>query len=301
MRKTVLLALVVLLVPLGLSLTGCGDTNLLSSLSTGSSEDSNIERGVEALDAGNWERAIEIFSGLSDSDAKRKYLSSAYVGRAGFDTLKLIAELDKAREAAESNGGDATYYLWSSIGAVFENSGEADGFIPSEEVEAKLLDLENALSVLFTGEIGNDWYALLPPDEGRVGPMADAVLFPNLGDTRFFQAGLYTLLKLQLNVSSLLDYGGVYLVDPVTYMILSGDLPPVVYELPEGFEVTLADDFLIIKASVDRLSGDNGSNLVDDINDFLISIGYADDYEVTIEDLNAFFESMAPPVVEEEL
>lgn len=293
MRKTAFMLVFTLLVPLGLALTGCGDSNLFKSISNGSSE-SKIEEAVEALDEGNYQKAVTILTDASDSDAKRKYLASAYLGLAGFDTLELIAVIDEAREAAENGGGDPNSVIWSAAGSIFEDDELKDGLLTPEEVDAKIANLDNALSVLFTGEIGNDWYALLE-GVGRVGPTQVDTALIGFNDARLFQTGLASAMHGLLKVSRQLLSGGYCVIDPVTFVNFYQAELPSVSELPEGFMDRLVDDLYVLAASLERMDESSDNSLLEDLNQLLIDIGYANDGVVTEEELNNFLQTVAIP------
>lgn len=287
MRKTAVFLVLALLMPLGLVLTGCGDTNLLEGFSTGSNSDSKLERAIEALDNGDYDKAISLLSDVSDSDAKRKYLASAYLGKAGFDTLTLINELDKAGD----EGGDNSAF-WGAAGALFDDEVK-DGLLTSEEVAAKIALMNKALSVLFTGKTGNDWYAgLEEPAPGKTVAGAEFVPFSNMNDSRLFQAGIASALNLLLKVSAEMHYDETSVViDPIKYIEFIGGELPVTGELPEGFIEGLMKDLEILKLAVDRINAGKDNSLVDELNKFLTDIGY-DDGVITQEELNSFLQSL---------
>ena len=289
MRKMAVLLVFVLLIPVGLVLTGCGDNNYLEALSTGNSNDSKMEQALEALDNGHFNKAISLLSGLSDSDAKRKYLSSAYLGRAGFDTLSLIAEIDKAQEAAKDGGGDVKSYLWSAAGAIFDDQLK-DGLISSADVADKLLDLDNALSVLFFGKTGEDWYSLIGGGTPKTVGELTTDPFASLSNARLFQAGIASALRVLISVAQQMQYDDTSVViNPAAFLeTYGGDLP-----MPEHIPEHLTEDLRILAAAIDRINTNGDNSLVDDFNRFLVEIGYADDQSVSPEELTAYLNSLA--------
>lgn len=290
MRKLAVLLIFALLMPLGLVLGGCGDTNLLEGFSTGSNSDSKMERAIEALDNADYDEAISLLSGLSDSDAKRKYLASAYLGKAGFDTLGLINELDKSSDDESDNSA-----FWGAAGALFDDEVK-DGLLTNEQIAAKIALMNKALSVLFTGKTGNNWYALMDEEApAKTVASAEFVPFSNMSDARLFQAGIASALNLLLKVSEQMHYDdSSVVIDPIKYIELIGGELPVTGEVPEGFIEELMKDLEILKLAVARIDAGEDNSLVEELNKFLNDIGY-DDGVITQEELNGFLQSLVTP------
>lgn len=258
----------------GLMLTGCGDTNLFSGMSSGSNGDTKMEKGLAYLDNGNWDAAISVFSSMPDSDDKRKYLSSAYIGKAGFDTLELITLIDEAHDAG-STGGTA---IWQAVGGIFDSSNT--GLISAADLDAKIAEIEDALSVLLTGATGN------------AATMYDTAIYDNMNEDRLFQAGIAAALHGVLVVSREMDAdeagAGLKVIDPVKYANWTAD------NLPAAVPAVFADDLTLLSTSLNNLTNVADNALVEDMNSFLqTQMNFTPGGTVDLTDLNAYILSLS--------
>ncbi len=131
----------VLLVTLGLS--ACGDTNVFEGVASESGYQADLEKGIAALDDQDWDEAIRIFEAMEATDDVRKYLASAYMGRAGFDVLALVDDIAAFQEA---NADGST--LYDSLTGLFGGGGG----VPSQALEDARSDVDASLEVLQGGD-----------------------------------------------------------------------------------------------------------------------------------------------------
>jgi hypothetical protein len=267
-------------VTLGLLLGGCGDSNVFQSLSDDSSSAAKQERGLDALNNGDYAAAAAIYEELYADDPNpevAKYLASAYVGQAGFDTLALVDEIAKAEEAAGS--GDSESVIYDAVTNIFD--ADKDGTISEADLNGKAELLEKALNVLVPG--------YTPP--GGL-PRSAAAHAAEMTDRERFQAGLYAAIHAVLSVVSQLPAGGGFF-----YLNLQ-DVPPDVIAnvtVPQGFEADLA----LVRDARDVILDGIGGDTADDDNDiaaefdkFLTNIGYLPDLDVTDAELQGFLGSL---------
>ena len=122
-----------------LGLAACGDTNVFEGAASESGYQADLEKGIAALDDQEWDEAIRIFEAMEATDDVRKYLASAYMGRAGFDVLALVDEVS----AFQESGGDASI-LYDAATTLFG----AGGSVSSAALGAARGDVGTSLEVL---------------------------------------------------------------------------------------------------------------------------------------------------------
>jgi len=138
-----------LLVVIFLFFQGCGDTNVFEGMSDDSSEAARIEQAKQNLNSGNFDAVINSFknkTGLTDRESR--YLASAYMGKAGFDTLKLLEEIAKEDDTGEDVD------TFDVITRIFDEDG--DGCITSEQMDTKINLINQALEVLGAPGLARD-------------------------------------------------------------------------------------------------------------------------------------------------
>jgi len=166
-----------------LFLSGCGDSNVFSSLSDDSTESAKVEQGLDALNSGNYTQAITTFEAAYAKNPSNpelaKYLASAYVGNTGFDVLDLVNRLSEEDESGSSDDDDA-----------LETIGDLYGYDESGNVP----ELANKLSLL------NQAVNLLAPGGVALEGME-------------FQAGLYSTLQANLLISEILGGRNIDTID----------------------------------------------------------------------------------------
>lgn len=264
-RLTKLSFLVVLLTAVALS--GCGDTNFLKDISSDSG-DSRMEKGLAYLDAGDYDAAIQELTPLPDSQTKRKYLASAYLGKSGFDTLELISIINEN----EDNNGDESV-LWTAIGELL---GGPDGLLDSTELAYKTSCVEKALQILFNGSIS-------------VGKVFAGSAMPNysaLDDNVLLQAGIASAIHAILGVASQMDDGAYFIINPAAVPLNKRTISSV--------PVTFVSDLMTVAAALDRLSGNDGEEegLLSDFQNFLDEVGYSNDGVVTLTELQNYINGL---------
>ncbi len=256
-------------------LGACGDANLFDGASDPSGSQAEMEQGLAALDQQSWDEAIEIFSAMDTSDPEvRKYLASAYLGKAGFDTLDLVDRMAQAQET-----GQADSVAYEAVTDIFDEDG--DGQISATELDEKLGLLEKALAVF--GIDGG----------GGAARMVAAVDTSGLTDDEIFQAGVLAAIHAVLGVVEQLEYpegSGNYLltVDELRKhpAVIAG------VTVPDGFD----DDLAWVREAVGVLSPEllvgstptDGNDIAEDFDRFLRDIGYLPDEQVTDAELRDF-------------
>ncbi|NOY44825.1 MAG: hypothetical protein GXP50_05160 [Deltaproteobacteria bacterium] len=261
-------------------LGACGDANLFDGASDPSGAQAEKEQGLAALDQENWDEAIEIFSAMDTSDPEvRKYLASAYLGKAGFDTLDLVDRMAQAQET-----GQADSVAYEAVTDIFDEDG--DGQISATELEEKLGLVEKALAV-FGVDVGG----------GGAARMAAAVDTSGLTDDEIFQAGVLAAIHAVLGVVEQLEYPE----GSGNYLLTVDELrknPAVIdgVTVPDGFD----DDLAWVREAVGVLSPEllvgsaptDGNDIAEDFDRFLRDIGYLPDEQVTATELRDFLHRM---------
>lgn len=143
-------ALVAVITTIMMTLVGCADSNIFEGLGDKNSKDAQTEAALMAMDDGDFQTAITILLSLAQNnpgDAHlRQYLSSAYAGAAGLDTLNLLEVIDLLDGTGRSGSVDM-------IGLVL---GDADGQLTAAELAAKLENINSAIETLNLIQTPND-------------------------------------------------------------------------------------------------------------------------------------------------
>jgi len=194
MRHTMRTLGTALVTAAALALAGCGDSNLFDSQSDSSGRQADMEQGVAALDAGDWQTARTIFAAMDQSDPEvAKYHASTYLAEAGFNAIELLRELSKA-----SDDADGGHVMYESLTRMFD---DGDGVLTSADLfgpdgpdgnGGRLGAIGNALGFLGAGL----------PNAGRVADR-DVPVITNPALT--FQAGLYAAVYAVLSVVGQLE------------------------------------------------------------------------------------------------
>ena len=268
-----------LLVLLAGGLVACGDSNLFEGSSDSSGRQSQLEEGLAALDAENWDEAIRIFSEMDTSDPDvRRYLASAYVGKAGFDTLELVDRIARAQET-----GSMESVLYETVTDIFDEDG--DGRIASDELAEKSDLFLQALRVLGA-------------DTGGAARALAAVDTSGMTDAEIFQAGVYAAIHAVLSVVEQLEdpeNPGEYLLTLDALRNHPGVIDSVT--VPEGFN----DDLAWVREAVRVLDPElvagsqntDGNDIANDLDRFLTEIGYLPGENVTDEELRDYLRDLA--------
>ncbi len=126
-------------------LSGCLDSNYISSFADSSSDEAKYHEGQMAVDDGNYTKAVAVLEplvdGLDASDSlylkAKSLLASAYGGAAGFDTLELMDVMI----GGSSEISDPAVIIGSLLG-------DADGNITTATIAASVTNLESAIGAL---------------------------------------------------------------------------------------------------------------------------------------------------------
>jgi len=128
-----------LLVVIFLFFQGCGDTNVFDGMSDDGGEAARIEQAKQDLNSGKFDAVIGALKNKTRTEQESRYLASAYMGKAGFDTLKLLEEISK-------EDGEKKVETFDVITRIFDEGG--DGKIESEQLDNKIELIDKALGVL---------------------------------------------------------------------------------------------------------------------------------------------------------
>lgn len=238
---------------------GCGDGNVFEGSSSDSSASSRLERGVAALNEEAWDEAVAIFEGLDQNDPEvRKYLASAYVGRAGFDTLTLV---DLVVTAGDSGSGGSV--LYDAVTKIFAAK-DGDGTVSSEDLVAKKDDLALAVAVLAptgrtTGEDASETF-----QAAMYAGMHTVVLAAELlGSTDASREGVSTMSDEEIDSR-------------------------VTQERFEALKPEFEQDLWLV---VDGVAVATNNEVGEDWDRFLSEIGF-DDGQLAADDLRTFFKDL---------
>lgn len=262
-RKLGLLAALMLVASLGLS--GCGDSNVFESMADDDTTAARQEKALDKINDGDFEAAIAILEDLDADDPEvKRYLASAYAGKAGFDTLDLVEILSLDDEATSE---EEEKEMFDTIGELF-GAGD-DGKIPS--LGDKIDAMSKSLEILTEGN-----------PEGLAAE-----------DTEF-QAGLYGAVQAVLLSVDML--GGASIDE------IKGDKVDIPGALDTGWTVDKATELnnslkLVAAASDDLIKNfdageDEENDMAAEMDELLVDIGFTGDDSVDRTELTNFLEDL---------
>jgi len=147
------------------SLSGC-DENIFDGLDDDDSEESQLEEARTALNDEDYNKALELLGDLNPCDPDvAKYTSSAYMGRANFNTLDLLENVAELSDEDETGNIDM-------ISSVIDSDG--DGQITSAEIMAGIEEVLQSIDAM-THLINNCEGTLITCDETTLLGVAGAL------------------------------------------------------------------------------------------------------------------------------
>lgn len=250
-----------------LAVGGCGDSNVFEDQAKESGYQAELEAGFRALKVGDWDEAVRRFDALdlaTPSPDTRRYLSSSYAGRAGFDSLTLVEAIADAQDD-DTGSGDSV--LYDTVAKIFADE---NGTLPEAVLADKVVDLDKAMLV------ATNRHRAAP----RAAARASVADITGLTRNEIFQAGLYAAVHAILSVAD-------QLVDPLDGDLRVLDLEEVTPMLIAAVEApaTLNRDLDWVRAARDSLisslAGDldeaDQNDIAEEFNLFLTDIGYLND------------------------
>jgi|GEM_PF-3003376 len=266
-----------------LLLQGCGDTNLFEGIADDSGQEARIEQARQDLNSGNFDAVIATLGGRSNlSDQERRYLASAYIGKAGFDTLKLLDEF------AKNDEGGHDVDTFDIIGGIFGEN------LTEEDLNNKVSLVAQALVVLGAGSVNT---------QSRLRARS----YSGSDDLRL-QRGIYAAIHGILSIS--LAIGRQYNLMPIPLtangikqaLDAKGINKIELSSVPPGLD----DDLWMVQDGVNALSGgnligieevgDNNKNDIDrEFSKFLKDIGFSGDNSVDSTDLSNYLNHLIWP------
>ncbi|MEW5804266.1 MAG: hypothetical protein AB1847_19395 [bacterium] len=284
-----------LLVVIFLFFQGCGDTNVFDGMSDDGGDAARIEQIKQDLNSGNFDAVIAALGGRTGlTEQERRYLASAYMGRAGFDTLKLLEEFAKEDET-DSDDVDA----FDAIAGVFGNDVDPNQF------DYKLKQVGEALEVL------------KDPQLNRASGQ-DRYLDSSASDDIRLQRGIYAAIHIILNICLAIHdayYPELHYI-PMTSEGIRAALNGNYSTIEIGNDSLLQflnDDLAMVQDGVAALAGGNqiGQNEIEgenkndvqrELNQFMGDIGYLpaspedpSPNSVTADELSAYLTELILP------
>lgn len=247
-------------------LTGCGDSNVFSG--DDSTPEAKLDRAVMSLDSGDWDNSIALLGDLDQNDPEvQKYLASAYVGRAGFDTLELITTIAKYEE--ENNDGEV---LFDSVTDIF-----ADKNSEIHAADAKITDLETAIDIL------------ADPIQAQLAKAA-TLRSERISNSRLVQRATTAAVQTALIIVRMLDEN--IIIYRETLRGLSDDEieSRITADEFDERQFQLERNLRIIRAGIAVLPGEK-NELKAQFNKFLAKIGFDDD-SLTRDDLVTYLKNV---------
>jgi hypothetical protein len=238
-------------------LVGCGDANIFSG--DDSTPQAKLDRAVMSLDSGDWDNSIYLLEQLDQNDPEvQKYLASAYVGKAGFDTLKMIQIF-----AEHEEGGGSGEILFDAVLSIFAEKGLIHNSRDKTENLARAIDILEDRAEDALAQAGS------PSDRAR--------------NARLVQRGTYAAVQTVLMIVQLLDDS-----NPIDKGLLTGMSDQAIEDQVTLIKFNVAQQSLetnlrIINSAVAALSGEK-NEIKAQFAKFLTKIGF-DDKLLTRNDL----------------
>lgn len=243
---------------------GCGDNNMLESVSDDSSKAADIEAAKMSLDDGNYQEAIDILEpGYDESNPDlevTRILASAYMGKAGIDLTYIL-------ENAADDNDDSFDVITSALSLdIIEEPSQEDPdnpakYISLSSVQAFLESLETAKAYL---EAAVDLYG---SDDDKV------------------QLGMASVIHFILKVgceAAAVNEGNNIPINKAAYQEVfpvdtwESDLDTLAGRVPPGGDVAdaLQDDLTYLSDAVDVLTArmDPDEDFEEDFREFLTEI-----------------------------
>ena len=259
-----------------LVLSGCGD-NSFEWMADDDSKESKLEDARIALNKNNYDRALSILGRLNPYDSEvAKYLCSAYMGKAGLNTLDLA---EKAAEL-EDEGKEGSFDL---IGSLLDD--DEDGMISIDDIDTNIQFALYAVEVLIDleavkGELNDELTALL----GTAGALHATyillgVIQEDLGtdDIPATEEGIEAAYEgRDFDPSSISEDELQALNEDMDYMIGAVDAMTEMTGAQTQEENDLADNF---DEFVNDIDGDGDDQISrDEVGEYINDMGTEDDY-----------------------
>lgn len=248
-----------------MALAGCGDSNIFEGVGDKNSKQAQTEQALIAMDDGDYQTAINILTTLvqnNPGDAQLlQYLSSAYAGAAGLDTLNILTVINQL----DSNGQSGNIDM---IGLAL---GNANGQLSSEEVAAKLANINNAIATLNLIQNPNSDQTI------QLGVLSMAHFSLSLGELIMGDLGTDEVTLTEQGIHD--QYGG----NPADFSAASP-------QTLAGIEQDIANMNAAV-TSLNAISGES-NDLAQDILDFQSAIDQGADGQITSGDLEHYVDSL---------
>jgi len=261
------LNLLALTAALALFATACGDSNVLDSFADDSSSQAVKDKCEEAVDSGNYDKAIDACSDAladapNDPDIKAN-LAAAYAGKAGFDYIDLVQSIDDAQQA--SNNGDTSAFYDAAV-----------------DMFGTLVDDQGQEYTDLTGKTDNFGKALdvLAPEDENGNRSTEG-----LGDTEVVQTGIYAAAQVVTLFSEITGVNDISQEGLKAHGDFTADQLNYDAEVADTVNNNLALLLEAETALTNALTTDNDNDLANDIDTFMTQIGYSNDNTVTADEL----------------
>jgi hypothetical protein len=248
-----------------LSLAGCGDSNILEGVGDKNSKEAQTEAALMAMDDGDYQTAIDLLTTLVQNhpgDAQLlQYLSSAYAGAAGLDTLNILEVIDTLDEAGQEG----------SIDMVGLTLGGADGALTSAQVAAKLENINNAIATLNLIQDPNTDQTI------HLGVLSMAHLSLALADLIMTDLGSADVVLTEAGIDA--QYGG----NPADFSAAPSATLTAIEEDVANMDAAVA--------ALDAISGES-NDLASDMADFQNDIDQGADGQIAPDDLEHYVDNL---------
>lgn len=255
---------------LGLSLllavfiVNCGSSNIFDGLADDESKEARTEEALILLDNGEYQAALNLLQDLlndyPDDQLYLQYLSNAYAGLAGLDTINMIEVIGDLEDSGESGSIDM-------VGLVI---GDDNGQLTSEDVAEKLDYINSAIAAMSLIDTPNSDQTI------QLGLLGATHLTLTLAEIVMDDRNVDTLTLTEDGIAGLYTN------------------PADLSEVQNDTLTTIGEDIVSVGNAVDELDDDatEQNDLSEDLADFQSSIDQNGDGDVSQAELEHFLDNL---------
>ncbi len=252
-------------------MTGCDDND---------SGQAKLFDAKQALDNGDWDKAIIILDSLGESEEVLQYLSNAYAGQVGINTFELLETIDELDN--ENSGIDKS----GSIDMIGKLIGAEEDVLTCETISEKLKTISEAINKM------EDIYSELMIDLDK--DQTVQLGLASITRTVLIIAKLICLESGETEIKMTEEWLTQYYENHPEFEIKEYTWASIDDYTGESYQKMLNDDINNVRKAVDEMLDNN--DIKDDFNQFMTEInngnGGDNTDEITIDELNSYLSEM---------
>lgn len=245
-------------------MTGCDDED---------STEAKLYDAEQALDDGNWSKALSILNSMGTQEEVLQYLSNAYAGQVGINTFDLLNTIDELDDQNDSG----------SIDMIGKLIGDENDVLTCSTISTKLETISNAI---FNMKQITDLLAITLDDDQNV-----QLGLASLTRTILIIAKLICIDTDEVEVKMTEAWIKNYWDTHPGFEIAAATWTSVDANLGESYEDMLNDDITNVANAVAAMS--DGNDIKEDFDQFMAEIDNGiNDGIISIDELNYYLREM---------